>query len=57
MRRATSIALIVPSAHAWEESNALLNPEHPEFSKLTLEYVRAYRFDQRFHVNRRRSRE
>jgi RES domain-containing protein len=34
MRRAKSIALIVPSAHAWEESNALLNPEHPEFSKL-----------------------
>lgn len=39
------VAIVVPSAHAWEETNALLNPEHSEFSELEIEYVRSYRFD------------
>ncbi|MGH9380133.1 MAG: RES family NAD+ phosphorylase [Thermoanaerobaculia bacterium] len=43
----STVALIVPSAHAWEETNVLLNPEHPEFRELEIGYVRPYRFDRR----------
>lgn len=43
-----AVALVVPSAHAWEESNALLNPEHRRFPETAIEYVRPYRFDRRY---------
>lgn len=47
-RRAACAALIVPSAHAWEETNVLLNPAHPDFRRIAIDYVRPYHFDQRF---------
>ncbi|MBZ5607184.1 MAG: RES family NAD+ phosphorylase [Acidobacteriia bacterium] len=40
--------LIVPSALAPSESNWLVNPGHPEFSKIRLHSVEAFRYDSRF---------
>lgn len=48
VRRGASVALVVPSAHAWEDTNALLNPAHPDFPRIAVTYVRPYRFDHRF---------
>jgi RES domain-containing protein len=45
-RRAT--ILIVPSALAPSESNWLINPLHPGFSKIKLRPVKAFRYDLRF---------
>lgn len=47
-RRAEAAVLIVPSAHAWEETNALLSPDHSAFAELGFTYIREYRFDQRY---------
>ncbi len=40
--------LIVPSALAPAESNWLINPYHPEFSKIRLGTVEAFEYDSRF---------
>jgi RES domain-containing protein len=40
--------LIVPSALAPTESNWLINPHHPEFSKIRLRSVEPFDYDQRF---------
>ncbi len=40
--------LIVPSALAPTESNWLINPRHPESSKIRLRSVEAFDYDQRF---------
>lgn len=42
-----SVALSVPSVIVPEERNYLLNPEHPQFSELTIEDPRPFRFDAR----------
>lgn len=44
----SAVALVVPSAHAWEETNTLLNPDHPLFRELEIEHVRPYHFDRRY---------
>ncbi len=41
------LGLIVPSAVIPEESNIVINPNHPAFAQVTLEIVRPFRFDQR----------
>jgi len=40
--------LIVPSALAPGESNWLINPGHPEFSRIRLHPVEPFRYDPRF---------
>ena len=40
--------LIVPSALAPAESNWLINPQHPEFSRIRLRSVEAFEYDPRF---------
>jgi len=40
--------LIVPSALAPAESNWLINPRHPEFSRIRLHSVEAFEYDSRF---------
>lgn len=42
-----SVALSVPSVIVPEERNYLLNPEHPQFTELTIEAPRPWRFDVR----------
>ncbi|MBK1832602.1 RES family NAD+ phosphorylase [Roseibacillus ishigakijimensis] len=44
---ASSLALEVPSAIVPEESNYLLNPQHPDFAKLEIAPFRDFRFDER----------
>lgn len=43
-----SLALRVPSAVIKDEFNYLLNPAHPDFSKLVIGNSKAFKFDQRF---------
>jgi RES domain-containing protein len=45
---ARAAVLIVPSALAPTESNWLINPRHPEFSKIRLRSVEPFDYDQRF---------
>jgi RES domain-containing protein len=40
--------LIVPSALAPAESNWLINPRHPEFSRIRLHSIEAFEYDPRF---------
>lgn len=42
-----SVALAVPSVIVPEERNYLLNPEHPQFTELTIEPSQPFRFDVR----------
>lgn len=42
-----SVVLSVPSVIIPEERNYLLNPEHPQFTALTIENPRLFRFDAR----------
>jgi RES domain-containing protein len=44
----TSPVLQVPSAVIPEESNFLINPEHPDATRLTIGAVAPFRFDLRF---------
>ena len=48
-----SVALAVPSVIVPEERNYLLNPEHPQFTELTIEAPRSFRFDARLANERR----
>jgi RES domain-containing protein len=45
---ARAAILVVPSALAPTESNWLINPRHPEFSKIRLRSVEAFDYDARF---------
>jgi RES domain-containing protein len=42
-----SLALQVPSAVVDGDWNVLLNPKHPEFAKVAMGAVKAFRFDER----------
>jgi RES domain-containing protein len=43
----SSVALEVPSIHALSEKNVLINPAHPDFSKLVISAPIPLAFDQR----------
>ena len=43
-----SAVLRVPSVLVPEESNFLINPRHPDFTKIAVSRPQAYRFDSRF---------
>jgi RES domain-containing protein len=45
---ARAAILIVPSALAPAESNWIINPRHPEFSKIRLRSVEPFDYDRRF---------
>jgi RES domain-containing protein len=45
---ARAAVLIVPSTLAPTESNWLLNPRHPEFSRIRLRSIEPFDYDQRF---------
>lgn len=49
----TSVALSVPSALVPDERNFLLNPEHPDFSKLRIGKPVGFQFDPRWSTKRR----
>jgi RES domain-containing protein len=55
LRRAETACLRVPSAIVPEESNYLLNPQHPDFGKLTMGLPEPFNFDRRLARSRRRS--
>ncbi len=42
-----SVALIVPSAAVEGEWNVLLNPQHPDFSKVQIDEPRPFHYDER----------
>lgn len=44
----THLGMIVPSAVMPEASNVVLNPNHPEFSAVSMKVVRQFEFDSRF---------
>lgn len=46
LRGASSAALAVPSIHAFSEKNVLINPAHPDFSRLTIKAPVTSAFDQ-----------
>lgn len=48
VRDRRSAILIVPSALAPTESNWLINPRHPEFSRIRLRAVEPFEYDSRF---------
>jgi RES domain-containing protein len=48
VRERRAAVLIVPSALALVERNWLINPRHPEFSKIRLHSVEAFEYDCRF---------
>jgi RES domain-containing protein len=52
-RSRSSVVLSVPSALVPDESNFLLNPTHPDFSKLKIRKPVAFQFDPRFAVKKR----
>ena len=47
IRGADSVALVVPSAVIPSESNVLLNPAHPDFSRLRMHSPEPFAFDPR----------
>jgi RES domain-containing protein len=47
LRGATSALLEVPSAIVMEESNVLLNPRHPDTSRVAVRRVRVFAYDRR----------
>jgi hypothetical protein len=47
LNSASSLCLIVPSAVIPEESNVLINPDHPDFKKLRFFRPRKFTFDPR----------
>lgn len=47
LRGATAVALLVPSVVLPEEHNVLLNPQHPDFARLTVDEARPFAFDPR----------
>jgi RES domain-containing protein len=56
VRRAENCLLLIPSALAAQENNWLINPQHPEFSQITMCPPEPLRYDPRmFRRGRRRS--
>lgn len=51
-REGRSLALYVPSALVPEEGNAVLNPGHPEFSRVAMSIQRRFQFDPRMSIPR-----
>ncbi|KAB2950939.1 MAG: RES domain-containing protein [Thermoanaerobaculia bacterium] len=47
-----AVAWVVPSALVPEEPNVLLNPGHPDFDALRVEYARPFRYDPRLGAKR-----
>jgi RES domain-containing protein len=47
-----AVAWMVPSALVPEEPNVLLHPDHPDWRRLKIEAVRAFRFDPRLSAKR-----
>ncbi|NTV84858.1 MAG: RES family NAD+ phosphorylase [Bacteroidales bacterium] len=47
LKNKTAVAMKVPSAIVPQESNYLINPEHPDFSKLRIIETRDFNFDKR----------
>jgi RES domain-containing protein len=47
VRRAQTVALVVPSAAARIETNVLLNPTHPDFSRLIIGEIEMMAIDKR----------
>ena len=55
VRRAGNCLLVIPSALAAQENNWLINPQHAEFSRITLNPPEPLRYDPRmFRSGRRR---
>jgi len=55
VRRAENCLLLIPSALAAQENNWLINPQHPEFSQITMNPPEPLRYDPRmFRGGRRR---
>jgi len=55
VRRVENCLLVIPSALAAQENNWLINPQHPEFSQITLNPPEPLRYDPRmFRSGRRR---
>ncbi len=48
IRERKAAILIVPSVLAPAESNWLINPQHPEFSRIRLRSTEAFDYDSRF---------
>lgn len=53
LRRAQTACLRVPSAIVPEESNYLLNPRHPDFSRLAIGPAEPFNFDRRLARSRK----
>jgi RES domain-containing protein len=47
VKSGNSVALLVPSAVVDEEWNVLLSPRHPDFSAITVEPAKPFRYDER----------
>ena len=47
-RRRRDAILVVPSALTPEESNWLLNPDHPDFTRIRIHPLEAFAYDSRF---------
>ena len=54
VRKAETCLLLVPSALAVKENNWLLNPQHPEFRKITMHSPEPLRYDPRMFGRSRR---
>jgi RES domain-containing protein len=52
-REHRSLVLYVPSVLVREESNAVLNPGHPEFAAVKMSIERDFHYDPRMHLPRR----
>jgi RES domain-containing protein len=48
VRESSAAVLIVPSALAPTEANWLINPKHPDFSKIRTRAAEAFHYDSRF---------
>jgi RES domain-containing protein len=56
VKKAETLALLVPSALAVNEFNWLINPSHPEFAQVVVHRVEALRYDSRMFSKAKRRR-
>jgi len=56
VERAECVLLVVLSALAPSENNWLINPQHPDFQRITLRETRALNYDPRLFHRRHRER-
>ena len=47
----SAMAMQLPSALIPEEANVIINPQHPQYSRVALTTVREFRFDARMYKN------